>query len=148
MRVGYGFGRSESDLRAAGADQVWLDTSKERTRRAAMIQAGLHPGDTLVLLSIRDLGGSAPADKMWRRRIEALGVQIEIAQKQPRPRGRPPLFCPQAPADSKIRETWLDGLQAEAYRLRRCAEIYGGKVSKGQLVNRYGTPSAPKAVRS
>ncbi|MDE4059752.1 hypothetical protein [Phaeobacter gallaeciensis] len=144
MRVGYGFRRDEKALRDAGAEVVWLDTSKERTERAAMAQTGLRAGDTLVLLSIRDLGGSAPADKQWRARLEAMGVSLEVVQAEVRPRGRPAQFKPSPEQDAELRRMWLDGLQSEKYRLRRCGEIYGRAVSKGQLCGRYGTPTSPK----
>ncbi len=144
MRVGYGFCRAEKSLQDAGAEVVWLDTSKERTERAAMAQHGLRAGDTLVLLSIRDLGGSAPADKLWRKRLEGIGVTLDVVLKEVRPRGRPAQFRPAPELDIEIKAMWLDGMQAEKYRLRRCAEIYGCSVSKGQLFGRYGSPSNPK----
>ena len=142
MRVGYGFRRDEAALTDAGAEVVWLDTSKERTERAAMIQTGLRKGDTLVLLSIRDLGGSAPADKVWRARIEALGVTVDVIEIEAET--RPKKFDPLPDQCARLRAMWLDGLQSEKYRLRRCVEIYGAQVSKGQLFGRYGSPSNPK----
>lgn len=148
MKIGYGYRRTEKALRDAGAERVWIDLSKERTERADMVSAGLRAGDTLVLLSIRDLGGSAKADAMWKENIEAMGVTVEVCEpvdeQEARPVGRPKKFDPTPEQDDQIRKLWLCWHYTEAYKVRRVAEIMGHEVKRGVLFHRYGSMSKPK----
>jgi len=78
MKIGYGYQRKEADLEAAGAEKVYVDGTRERRERADLVAYGLRDGDTLILLSMRDLGGAPKTDAMWKERIEAMGVAIKV----------------------------------------------------------------------
>jgi hypothetical protein len=148
MKIGYGYRRDEADLKAAGAEKVYVDISRERQERADMVAYGLREGDTLLLLSMRDLGGAPKADAMWRERVEAMGVAIEVValpdDKPPAKIGRPKKYEPTPEQEAQIRKIWLCWHYTEAYKLRRAAEIYGHPVGRGVLFNRYGSMKKPK----
>lgn len=154
MKIGYGYRRKEADLIAAGADKVYIDISPQRTERNDMLTHGLRKWDgksqkdTLVLLSLRDLGGSPKADAMMKERIEAMGIIIEVVPlpggKEPGRIGRPKKYDPTPEQDAQIRKLWLCWHYTEAYKLRRAAEIYGSEVGRGVLFNRYGSMENPK----
>ena len=148
MKIGYGYRCTEAALRAAGAEKVYIDISKQRTERNDMLAYGLRDGDELILLSIRHLGGSAKVDAAMKERIEALGVTIIVAQgpddKPAGKLGRPKKYDPTPEVGAQIREVWLCWHYTEAYKLRRAAEIYGHPVGRGVLFNRYGSMKKPK----
>lgn len=156
MKIGYGYRRQEADLLAAGAEKVYIDISPQRTERNDMFKYGLRewdkksPQDTLILLSLRDLGGSPKADAMMKERIEAMGVIIEVVTlpggKEPGRIGRPKKYDPTPEQDAQIRKLWLCWHYTEAYKLRRAAEIYGAPVTRGVLFNRYGSMSKPRGA--
>jgi len=149
MKIGYGYRKHTVDLQAAGAERVYIDTDSARPRRAEMMRRGLRAGDTLVLLYLRDLGGSPVADTVWRGKVEALGVTIKIVRPvNVRPVGRPRKFQPTPEEDAAIRAIWLDGLETEKRRLQRIADYKRQTVGKGALVWRYGTPTNPKPPKS
>ena len=149
MKIGYGYRRKEADLEAAGAEKVFIDVTSERQERADMVaHGGVREGDTLLLFSMRDLGGSPKADAMWRARIEALGVKIEVVEVKGAERigkpGRPRKFNPTPEQDEQCRKLWLCWHYTEKYKLRRIAEIVGHSVGRGLLFNRYGSMENPK----
>ena len=148
MKIGYGYQRREADLLEAGAEKAFVDITPERRERADMVRFALQGGDTILLLSERDLGGSPKADAMWRERIEAMGVTIEIAprkdDKPPAKMGRPRRFDPTPEQDAQCRELWLCWHYTEAYKLRRISEIMGQPVTRGVLFSRYGSMKNPK----
>jgi hypothetical protein len=146
MKVGYGYKRREQDLRDVGAEKVFIDLDRDRAARADMLHIGLRRGDVLVVLYLRDLGGSPVADRVWRERVQALGVTIEIAKLEKRPAciGRPRKFNPNDDEARVVRAIWLDPVESERVRLRRVAEYIGRDVSRGILNGRYGWPTKPK----
>jgi hypothetical protein len=151
MKIGYGYRRSEADLTAAGGERVFVDISRERQERADMVAYGLREGDTLILLSLRDLGGAPKADEAWKERIEAMGVEITVAplpdNKPPTKIGRPRKFDPTPEQAEQIRELWLCWHYTEAYKLRRASEIMGHEVGRGVLFNRYGSMKKHKETK-
>ena len=152
MKIGYAYRRTEAALRDAGAEKVFIDISPQRTERNDLLAYGLRTGDELVLLSIRDLGGSAKADAAMKARIEAMGVTVTVVQmpddKPAGKLGRPKGYDPTPEQDEQIRKVWLCWHYTEAYKLRRAAEIYGSPVGRGVLFNRYGSMSKPKEGQS
>ena len=146
MNIGYGFRRTEAALKQAGADRVWIDTSKERTERSDMLRFGLTAGDTLIVLAENDLGGSARANRIIRDNLTAMGVTVAVvAPETPsKPMGRPRKFDPTPEQDEQTKEIWLCWHHTGAYKLRRAAEIMGYPVSRGQLNHRFGSMSNPK----
>lgn len=140
MRHGYGYNRSERDFAHADVERVWIDTAKtDRLERADMLEIGLRPKDTLVLLRPGDLG-RGPDLAAVRRLLEARGVTIEIAQQEDkRPVGAPLRFNPSPDQDKRIRELWYaQGVYLLGHVLKRAEEIYGEPVSRNQLDHRYG----------
>lgn len=146
--VGYGYRRTEADLRAAGAEVVYIDVSKERTERADMLRdGGLREGDTLIVLSENDLGGNPRANAKWRGMIEAHGVTVDVRPPAKPPAklgGRPRKFNPDPEQDRQIGDLFHDPTRTKAYVRRRASEIMGHVVRYDQLYYRYVT----KAKRS
>ena len=144
MNVGYGLNRTEKDLRDAGAEKVCIDTDPKRPLRARMFETGkVRRGDTLILRSIRDLGGSPLADRQWQERCEKMGVEIKIVpngKETARPAHRPRAYEPNA----DDRDTWLNWRFTEASRLEAVNKDRETPVSKGVLNRWYGNPSNPK----
>lgn len=146
MKIGYGYRRTEKDLHEIGAERVWIDTSRERTECADMVKHGLRGGDTLLLLSHNDLGGSSRAHARLRKVIEAMGVEIEIIEpdKPPAKMGRPRKFETTQDQDEAIAAIWYDEAYTEAYKVRRASEIMGREIKRHQLIYRFGTMVKPK----
>lgn len=148
MMLGYGYRRDADELRKAGAEQVWVDFSPDRLERADLFRSGaLRPGDTLVLFSLRDLGGSPKADPIWQRKVEERGASIKIVDLPARKLGRPRRYDPTPDQVRRHRAIWLDGDNAERARLKAIAADYGSHVTRSTLHGRYGSPSNPKPER-
>lgn len=145
MKIGYGYRVNLSAFDNLGCDKVFIDTEKHRPFRDQIIEArGVRGGDTLALLFLRHLGGSPVADRVWREKVEALGVKIEIHPPQAGDVGRPKdngKLPPDKEAGARL--LWLGG-GTELTRLSRVAEHVGHAVGKGLLVGRFGTPTSPK----
>lgn len=140
MKIGYSFQKPIEGLKEAGAERVFYDTSRLRTERADMVRFGLRDGDTLLLYSLRQLGGSPVADRKWREIVEGLGVTIEIVQGEhdPRPMGRPKKNADIPPEDmDRIKAVWLDPLLSERDRIQQCSGIAGRDLSRGWLHGRF-----------
>lgn len=150
MKIGYGFRRNAKDLEALGAEKVWIDISRDRPERSDMFKlGGLREGDTLLLLSLRDLGGSPPADTRWKAEVEKMGVTIEIAQldKPPARMGRPKVYKPTPDQFRRHRAIWLDPLGGtyESKRKQISAD-YGSELTRGILNGRFGWLDAEKPI--
>lgn len=140
MKIGYSFQKPIEGLREAGADRVFYDTSRLRTERADMVRFGLREGDTLLLYSLRHLGGSPVADQKWRKIVENLGVTIEIVTNEyaSKPMGRPKKNADIPPEDLKrIKAIWLDPLLSERDRIQQCSGIAKRELSRGWLHGRF-----------
>lgn len=146
VKIGYGYRRREAELRDLGAEQVFIDLSRDRHARADMMTS-IREGDTLILIKLRDLGGSPVADRVWKERVEAAGATIEVRtpDKPQKPLGRPKgRFRPTPEQDRVVRSIWLDKTKSERQRLKDVATFMGYEVGKGTLAYRFGTPSNPK----
>ena len=148
MIAGYGYRRDPADLRAAGAEHVWVDLAPGRYERAAMMRSGnLRKNDILILFKFRDLSGSAKSDDRWLARIKDLGVTIKLvdlpasAKKIGRPRGK---YNPDPPAARRHHAVWINGDRSEIDRLATIAADNGSVVSRQTLNGRYGNPTRPK----
>ncbi len=147
MIAGYGYKRDPADLRAAGAEQVWVDLSKGRYERAAMMKGGiLRKDDTLILFSLRDLSGSHQADDRWRARMEGLGVTIKLvaAPVSAKKIGRPKKYDPDPAGARCDHAVWIDGDRSEVDRTATISARYGSPVTRQVLNGRYGNPTRPK----
>lgn len=144
----FGLNRDPADLRAAGAETVWIDTDKFRHQREAMMRKGaLRPGDTLLLFYLRDLGGSPKADEVWREKVEARGVTIKLVAPPaapPKKRGPKKKYDPDLAAARRHHAIWTDGTKAEVERLALIASDNGAPVTRSTLNGRYGGPKRPK----
>lgn len=147
MMVGYGYRRDPEELRKAGAERVWVDFTPGRYERADMMRdGGLRPGDTLILFSLRDLGGSPVADRKWEARIAERGASIKIVRPlvEPKRVGAPRKYDPDAASARRHYAIWIDGTRSERDRLAAIAADYGAPVTRQTLNGRYGNPSNPK----
>ncbi len=147
MIAGYGWKRDPADLRAAGAEQVWVDLSKGRYERAAMMRGGiLRKDDTLILFSLRDLSGSHQADDRWLARMEGLGVTIKLvaAPVSAKKIGRPKKYDPDLPDARYHHSVWVDGDRSEVDRLATISAHHGSPVTRQTCNGRYGNPKNPK----
>ena len=145
MKIGYGYKRKTADLTAAGAAKVYIDLAKSRPFRDEMLQFQIRPGDEIIVLYLRDLGGSPVADKVWRARVEALGATVtECRPEKPVRRvGRPEKVKWSGDTARTVRVMW-HGHGTENVRLAAIAGIVGYEVGKGLLNGRFGPPSNPK----
>jgi DNA invertase Pin-like site-specific DNA recombinase len=127
-------------LRNAGAERCYYDTSRLRQERADMVRYGLREGDTLLVYSLRNLGGSPVADKKWQKIIEDVGAQLEIvpAEYDPKPMGRP-RHHKDILADNlaRIEEIWRDPLLSERDRIQQCSKEAGRNLTRGWLHGRF-----------
>ncbi len=149
MIAGYGYKRDPEDLRAAGAEQVWVDLSKGRYERASMMKGGgLRKDDTLILFSLRDLSGSHQANDRWLARMRDMGVTIKLVDPPASAKkiGRPKKYDPDLPGARCDHAVWIDGDRSEVDRLAAIAARNGSPVTRQTLNGRYGNPSNPKPV--
>lgn len=143
----YGYRRDPAALRKTGAETIWLDLEPGRYQRAEMMKPGaLRQGDILRLFKLRDLGGAPVADRVWRERVEARGVTIEIVEtvEPPQVIGRPRKYDPDPAAARRHHAIWTNGERSERDRLAAVAADYGSPVTRQTLNGRYGNPSNPK----
>lgn len=138
MKIGYSFQKPLEGLQAAGADRCYYDTSRLRQERADMVRYGLRKGDTLLIYSLRSLGGSPVADKKWRSIIEEMGVTIEVVPFPSKPMGRPKKHADiEADKLERIKAVWLDPLLSERDRIQQCSAIAGRNLTRGWLHGRF-----------
>lgn len=137
MKYAYGYKVTAADLAYLGADRVIIDTDRKRKNRQDMIRLKLRKGDTLALMYLRHLGGSPVADRVWREKVEAKGVTVEIKTPPPKPKGRPHDYK-KLPREYEmaVRAIW-QGDGTEAVRLDTIREIVGHPVGKGLLDARF-----------
>ncbi|MCP4318355.1 MAG: hypothetical protein GY789_20645 [Hyphomicrobiales bacterium] len=150
--MGYGFRRKRKRLVDAGATRVLIDTEDDREyfhdmRRAMGI--ALRPGDTLLLVSISDLGPrpmrllKCLAD--WDVKVQIVGHEpvlcdtkekrdqlVETKANAPyreskRKRGRPRHFDPTPEQAKMVRLVWNAEGVTRAHRLKQVEEIMGMK---------------------
>lgn len=142
MIIGYGYRRNAKDLKRAGAEKVFIDTSKDRPERTDMFKhGGIREGDTLLLLSLRDLGGSPPADRHWQSVVASMGVTIKtVTLDKPAARlGAPKKYSPTPDQYKRHRAIWLDpvGGTQESKR-KQISTDYGSELTRGILNGRFG----------
>lgn len=147
MKLAYGYCRAEADLITTGADKkkIFIDLRRDRPMRDDLLVA-VREGDQVLVLYLRDLGGSPVADRVWREKIEAKGATVvEVRPEKPMLKiGRPLKWEARDPEhELQVRNAWLGG-GSETTRLRRASEAAGALLGKGLLTGRYGTPSNPK----
>ena len=145
----YGYKRIPDELRACGAECIWIDHDRNRFQRASMMRDGaLREGDTLLLFYLRDLGGSPPADRKWKAMIEAHGVTIKIIDPPdnftPKKLGRPRKYDTDVGGARLHHSIWTDGTRSEVDRLAAISAHYGSPVTRQVLNGRYGNPTRPK----
>jgi len=143
----YSYRKDPVALRNAGATVIFVDTSPDRTERANMMhRLGLRRGDTLLLYSLRDLGGSPAGDAKWRQMVEDRGVSIEIVkvENQPKKVGPKAKYRPGVDGAKMDRAVWLDETRSERDRLKAISARNGHEVTRGMVIGRYGWPSRPK----
>lgn len=142
MIIGYGYRRNAKDLERAGAERVFIDTSKDRPERTDMFKhGGLRKGDTLLLLSLRDLGGSPPADRHWQGQALAIGASIDVVKldKPPARMGRPKEYSPTPEQYRRHRAIWLDPVGGTQESKRKLISAdYGSELTRGILNGRFG----------
>lgn len=141
VMFGYGYRRNPKDLEAVGATDVRIDTSRDRPMRSDLFKYSLRKGDTLIVLTTRDLGGSPPADKRWLDQAKEMGVTVieRRPEKKPARIGRPKKYAPTRLQFHAHRAMWLDplGPPYEAKRKAISAD-YGSEVTRGTLNGQFG----------
>lgn len=134
MKVGYAFRKPVEPLREAGAERVYYDTSRLREDRAAMFDMGLRSGDTLLLYSLRNLGGGPVGDKKFKAALDEKGVAVEIVAPPKNPRGAPGHHKDlDAETLARVEEMWRDPYLSELDRIQKCSRIAGRELKRGWL---------------
>ena len=141
MIIGYGYKRSETDLRKMGAERVFIDTDRARPERAdMMIHKQVRPGDTVLVLHLLDLGGTQMASESFRALIEARGATVKVAPGDWDVRGgRPRKFDPQGDDDTYCRDIWLNQYYTVATKLAKISKRIGHTVLRSAPDYRYVT---------
>jgi len=141
----YGYNRDPKDFAHVEVDhtRIFIDHNGTRGALSGLITGGgTRAGDTIVILSIRDIGEGAAGTKN-KELIEAIGVTIQIspipeAVKEKLPRGRP-AFDPERELDDDLRRMWGDPIgYTPKYVVKYATEKYKKSVTRNQLNHRYG----------
>lgn len=141
MIFGYGYKREAADLRAAGAEKVYLDGEKtKRLERRDMLR-DLRDGDVIILLAKADLGAVGEIVRL-REMIREAGATIEIAERPAKRRQRPHYFIPTPEQAEQIKALWRDLTVPGPYALERASEIMGRPITRNQLNHAFGTRGA------
>ena len=146
MIYGYGYNRTEADLRKAGAERVVIDTQPSRPERSEMANGGgIRPGDTLVVLSWMDLGGTQKASDHFAKACAAIDIEIKVAPgEHPKRGGRPIKFNPQGEDRKYCFDMWHNPFPTIAYKLERISRQVGHSVTRSGPDYQFGTPGNPK----
>lgn len=146
MIFGYGYKREAADLRAAGAEKVYLDGEKtKRLERRDMLR-DLREGDRIILLAKSDLGAVGEINRL-RALIRDAGATIEVAERPAKVRQRPFYFHPTPEQAEQIRALWRDLTVPGPYAVERAAEIMGRPISRNQLNHAFGARSTGRTRR-
>lgn len=134
MNIGYAYNGPTKPLYDAGCERVFYDDKEtRRAERQAMIDAGgVREGDTLFLYAEADLGHGAEV-ALFRKRLDALGVQIKLIDgpKKPAPTPKVHLRATDEQRD-RICALWYSSAERQHVEAR-AADILGRKVSRDQL---------------
>ena len=144
MKIGYSHNKPIAALREAGAEKIFYDTSKLRTERASMFKLAIRAGDTLLIYSLRNLGGSPTADRAAQAIVDSAGALIHIVDEPKGARGRPPVYDMAGDVLGRMRSVWLDCLLTEADRFQQCEQIAGRKLKRAWLYHKFGSIKNPK----
>lgn len=127
MILGYGYERDPADLRAQGAERVWIDTAKsERQERSDLIQVALRRNDVVVILARGDLGQGREIPMIEGMIAERGGTirVVEVAKPAPLPPGPAPSFRPTFDQERRLRHYWHGPFKAAAALSQAC-EVMG-----------------------
>lgn len=146
MNHGYGIERDPAQLRALGADKVWIDVkNSDRAERAALFSVAMRRGDTILLLSRADLGHGREIPR-FEALAEEKGISIRVVEtpKPARlPPGPAPTFRPSYAQERRIRHYW-HGPFKRAEALRIASQEMGYSVGPAALNRHLGVRSKPK----
>jgi len=146
MIHGYGIDRDPAQLRALGAERIWIDTAtSDRAERAALWGVAMRDGDTILILSRADLGHGREIPR-FEGLAEAAGVTVRVVEtpKPARlPPGPAPTFRPDAEQERRIRHYW-HGPFKPAEALRIATEEMGYPVGRAALNRHLGPRGRPK----
>ncbi|MEM1040943.1 MAG: hypothetical protein AAGI12_15900 [Pseudomonadota bacterium] len=156
--IGYGFNRDERDFAHTKCERLFLDydgkarivkgrkraPDTERVFRDDLIEMGLRPGDTLVVLDMKDLGQGNHL-----KVLERMGnpIVVDPLEVEPAKLGRPYVHAPPTREQFKrLRLLWT-GPRKIASVLEEASQIMGRDISRDDLrnmtgQNRDGTPRA------
>lgn len=158
IHIGYGFNRHENDFAHTRCEKLFLDfdgkarvakgkkrpADTERIFRDDLIQMGLRPGDTLVVLDLKDLG---QGNHMAVLKRMGNPVVVDPLTVEPTPLGRPPKHGPLDKGQLKrIRLLWT-GPSGWPFVQSECSKIAGRDLSRDDIrnitgLNRDGTVRA------
>lgn len=123
MIHGYGYERDPDDLRAQGADKLWIDTAKsDWQERTDLINVAMRRGDEIVILARGDLGHGREIP-MIEAMIAERGVTVRIAEvpaPAPLRPGPAPSFRPTFHQERRLRHYWHGPFKASAALAQAC----------------------------
>lgn len=135
MKLGYGYCRNDRDLRAAGAERVYLDGAKTQREDRKRLLADLRRGDIVVLLKRGDLGAGKGLIAI-KAAIAAKGCTVEVHGEDDPPKRRGP--PPQHEWRADVARLWHDQTVDPA------RPIALAKASRAQMNRVYGPRSKPR----
>ena len=153
MIHGYGYERDPDDLRAQGAEKLWVDTAKsDRQERTDLINVAMRRGDEIVILARGDLGHGREIP-MIEAMIAERGVTVRVAdvpKPAPLPPGPAPSFRPTYEQERRLRHYWHGPFRARDALAQAC-DIMGRpdtEIERARMRNalnkHLGTRRAPK----
>lgn len=132
MKIGYGYCRNDADLRAAGAEKVYLDGKKTMREDRELMLRELREGDVVLLLRPGDLGAGKGLAAI-KQIIADRGCTIEVSEMKDPPRKPGPK--PKIAWRADVARMWHD-MTVDQHRVFAKA---GG--SRQQVIRCYGNRS-------
>lgn len=132
MRIAYLYNRPASSAADMGVEKVFVDYPNTRRMELGDLLLALVEGDTLVLRTARDFGTGARA-KVFRERVEGMGVEIEIIPEDvAKPCGRQPHLRPTDEQRQQLCALWRSPAEV-AHVFYRARQIMGQPVNRNQM---------------
>jgi len=136
MNVFYGYNVHQDAAAGLDCERFYIDTPKTgRSELEEMIELGLVPGDTVVLL--RD--AHIPKTMTARAAVEAVAtIKVVEPAKDPRKPGPAPEFTPTGDTRERLEAIWLNKGYTTKGALARMSEVYGKPVKRMAAYGAFG----------
>lgn len=118
-------------------DAIWNDNASRSTLESWFLSGrAVSQGDTLVVTTLNALGDTARKQGAVERKLEAMGVALEVAatdEGPSRPRGRPPEHDLTPEQQKIICDLWYDRNVPRATVVAQAGRIAGKEISQSTI---------------